>query len=600
MNEIEIPTAIAKIASKHSTALSKKILNIGEDALKKLQVHLETCYRSYLERTYDRYSKTKTILYKDPVSLRDFYVDATLVDLNHSPFTENEFIDSIIRQKRIILSSSAGTGKSSVCKSILMRLTEEDKGILPIFIELRDLNSQKDSNIKDFIVKKISDIDSKFTTEHLEYSLKIGKILLILDGYDEIDINNKRKYEKEIVSLSSTHQNIHILISTRPDSNLNSWEEFYNYEVMPLSKESSLELISKIKYDPIVKEKFYDDLDKKLFETHQSFASNPLLLTMMLITYEQFAEIPSKIHLFYEQAFIALFIKHDSSKSLYKRQSNTGLPIDQFKKILSAFCISSYLDSNFSFTKTNLTKYVRTASKISGIKINTELFLRDLLDVVCMLQKDGSHYTFTHRSFQEYFSAIFVSENTEVISFELLNQIAKKGDRDNVLSMLKEINQDALEKHWVIPTLKKIIRDFSLVSNDNHGKLVILSMMINSLRIIRFKDNKTVMLDPMSRRKGYFQSTSILCDLYPAEYKKIANNYRRTKRNVRDTAIKDMIRLDFGDLKNVLNIKNDVLNGSNATKNRILKSGACDIPVIRVNLCRELLGLLDSRTTKKI
>ena len=39
---------------------------------------------------------------------------------------------------------------------------------------------------------------------------------------------------------------------------------------------------------------------------------------MMLMTFDEFAEIPSKMHVFYEQAFNVLYNKHDATKASFK------------------------------------------------------------------------------------------------------------------------------------------------------------------------------------------------------------------------------------------------------------------------------------------
>lgn len=39
-------------------------------------------------------------------------------------------------------------------------------------------------------------------------------------------------------------------------------------------------------------------IGKKLFRTYRSFTENPLLLTIMLLTFEQYAEVSFKMHIF--------------------------------------------------------------------------------------------------------------------------------------------------------------------------------------------------------------------------------------------------------------------------------------------------------------
>lgn len=237
---------------------------------------------------------------------------------------DDEFIEQIKTKKRVVVTGTAGSGKSTFCKSIFVDVFEKKLDIVPIFVELRHLNTAPGITLIDYVVSSLEAIEPSFSRQQLEYALKKGRFLLIFDGFDEINGENRAIYEKEIVELSNTYHRIMIMVSSRPDQRFSSWEEFYRYRVRPLSKKKALKLIGQLEYDGEVKSKFLKALENGLSEKHKSFASNPLLLTMMLLTYEQIAEIPKKIHLFYEQAFLTLFNKHDSLKSLYKRKSFTG------------------------------------------------------------------------------------------------------------------------------------------------------------------------------------------------------------------------------------------------------------------------------------
>jgi hypothetical protein len=41
---------------------------------------------------------------------------------------------------------------------------------------------------------------------------------------------------------------------------------------------------------------------------------------MMLMTFDEFAEITSKMHIFYDQAFNVLYNKHDATKTSFRRK----------------------------------------------------------------------------------------------------------------------------------------------------------------------------------------------------------------------------------------------------------------------------------------
>lgn len=478
MNELEIGKAVSEVVKQFSKPVLDGVGKLAKEARQKLEVILNTCFTNYLIRNYDKHSKTKTILYRDaPVSLKEFYVRTDLQAGFLEIIKECNFFENILANQRIIISGTAGSGKSTFCKSIFLDLVENPIGIIPIFVELRQLNSEKTYSLLDFVLNYLNEFEPNFSKEQLEYSLALGKILLIFDGFDELNNESRETYEKEIVKLATKYQNVLVIVSSRPDDRFQSWEEFHTYKILPLDKEKAKELVNKLNYDKPIQIKFWDALDKELFEKHKSFASNPLLLTMMLLTYEQIAEIPNKIHLFYEQAFLTLFNKHDSLKNLYKRKSHSGLPLDEFKKLLSAFSVVSYADKKYYFSEDEIKKYLDSALKVSGISLDSNLFLKDLLDTVCIMQRDGNGYTFTHRSFQEYFTATFLVNSTVENKYQLIDKLAFVNPRDDVISMAFDINQDLLEKEWLIPKMELLVSDFSKIPNNKKGKVQQLALM---------------------------------------------------------------------------------------------------------------------------
>jgi hypothetical protein len=354
----------------------------------------------------------------------------------------------------------------------------------------------------------------------LEYALKLGKVLIILDGFDEINNNERHEIEKEILELSNNHSGIRLLISSRFDSRFESWSEFYQYKIQPLDKGKAIELIDKLDYDEIIKKKFKEELELKLFLTHKSFASNPLLLTLMLLTYEQIAEIPNKMHLFYEQAFITLFNKHDSFKSLYKRKILSELSIDDFKKVLEIFCLYSFCERNYYFENKHINKYLQDSIKVSKINVNVESFLNDLLDAVCLLQRDGLGFTFTHRSFQEYFTASFLVNKTMSGKFKLFEKIFTLSFQDNVIDMVQDMNQNLLEKEWIIPKIEAILKSINSISEfDSNKDLEIFSMFFSTIeRMVEGDKNETIVFGMGGSSNKFAHFFHKLTQIYKKDY----------------------------------------------------------------------------------
>jgi len=479
-------------------------------------VSLEISFNKYLKNSYERYSKIKTLLYRDrPVELKNHYVSSDF-KIGKKIFNGNDVLCEFIRSKKSIVIGTAGSGKSVLLRKLFLDLVENKFGLAPVLIELRLIESyENDLSVHKYIHKTISELDEGLTLDQLHYALKHGKIILLLDGFDEIGFYNRERYEREILEISRKYPKTPIIVSSRPDDCLSSWEEFYVYNALPLNKEQAADLISRIDYDTTVKNKFIEELISGLYDRHRDFLSNPLLLTMMLLTYEQLAEIPEKIHIFYEQAFDTLFHKHDALKSLYKRKSYTGLPIDDFKRLFSAFCILTYSDRKISFSYHDLLRYIDQAIELESVHVDASKFFNDLIKSVCILQKDGNVYTFTHRSFQEYFSAYFISRS-QLIDFKgILDSIVLGYFSDSVINIIFEINREKIEMHWILPNLKDLVPLCNTAIN-NSDTLAFLKIFYEALSI-----HESGIAFQLSERKSFGYFSSLLHRTYP----KIAKIY---------------------------------------------------------------------------
>lgn len=426
------------------------------------KVRIKETFSIYLERNYERLSVMKTLLYRTkPVKLSEIYVRSSLSINKGEGIDDNKVSSFILDNKRVVISGIAGLGKSVLCKSIFLEMVNKACGVYPVFIELRELKNYLDLSFLEYICKEISSVNNNITIRHLEQLIEKGNILLILDGFDEIDFDIRDRYTREILELSRKYKNIHLLISSRPDECFSSWTGFYELFINPLNKDQAIELIKKLNYDNGVKTKFIQKINNELYDTHTSFIGNPLLLTMMLMTFQEFAEIPKKIHLFYEQAFQTLFLKHDSLKESYSRKTKSGMDINEFKKVFSYFCLETHVNKQINFkeekAKSILDKAIKHFNK-NSIKSNDILY--DLMNNLCVIHKDGLSLTFTHRSFQEYFTALYIKDCPYLDRIYRLIDKVVLSNQSNICRMLYDMNPNLLENMWIKPKIEE------LLSND--------------------------------------------------------------------------------------------------------------------------------------
>ncbi|MEC1718413.1 NACHT domain-containing protein [Schinkia azotoformans] len=468
--QIDINKIATNLIEKNIEKVTKGIYDFSSAKRKDLLLKSKNAFDLYLSSAIDKYSSTKTILYRDQrVPLYKFYVDVNLRYQFETINTDN--INNLLElSNNITIFGSGGMGKSTLLKHLFLN-TILNTDLIPLFVELRDLNDAEITLI-DCIYKSLSNLKFNLEKEYFVKALHNGCFVIFLDGFDEVNEEKRRKLTMEIDLMVDKYSENYYIVSSRPGDFLyRGWNKFIDLHVIPLDKQSALSLIEKMDYDNDIKEKFLLELNDNLYKKHQSFCSNPLLLNIMLLTYHEFAEIPDKVHIFYGRAFDALYSQHDATKAGFKRKLMTieNLAIDDFKRVLSAISALSYMEKTYSFDQDQLFYYINSAKQIVDIEFDSNRFKTDLIESVCILVIDGLKYKYQHRSFQEYFTARFISNlpDEEQTSL-LLHIIEEEGESikfDEVFNLLFEMANEKFERNLIIPALEKlkeIIKDSSL------------------------------------------------------------------------------------------------------------------------------------------
>lgn len=424
--------------------------------MKKLLEAYQKDFTPYLESTLKRCSQVKTLLHRDePTELASIYV-TTKLKCAKKDYDDYTFLDAIPELKNVVVAGTGGSGKSMFLRFVYQSLFEKSGGRIPLFIELRQMNTFQTKDLIAFIYHSVVTPGGVVTFDQFETGLQNGLFAIIVDGFDEVDFDWRKEIEQQLFSLREKYPNNILIVSSRPDDRFDAWTSFFVFRIQPMNQKQVISLIKKLDYDKEIRQKFIKNIQAGLYARHISFLSTPLLAVMMLITFDQFAHIPDKIHIFYEYAFDALFFKHDAAKhGGYRRKTQTGMPIDDFKNCLSSFCITTYMKEKFEFTDQEFRDFLQRALTFEKKIVDLEKFINDLLEAVCIFQRDGLHLTFTHRSFQEYFSAFFISRSPPVPLLPLLDQLCKRRT-DTVIEMSHEMNKNLVEREWVLPKLKEL------------------------------------------------------------------------------------------------------------------------------------------------
>jgi hypothetical protein len=466
--------------------------NIYKEISSEYSALLNTGINHYISEKVSKYKNIRTILKGNtPVDFYSVYYNLNIIQKNNfvrrnikNEISTKKCQDIFKKTNFITIIGDAGSGKSTLVKHLFMQAIHTNYKI-PVMIELRYIRDQKQTLLK-YIEGLL--IDSKITDNKriITRMLSKGQFIFFFDGFDEINAENESTLMKDIDFFTSTYTENNFILTTRPNSNGENITGFTNYNIAPLSVQNGdidrfvdmqltdeSELANKIKASVKVGASEYI----------QSFLTNPLLLSLYILTYQTNAEIPTKKYIFYRRVINSLYSEHDSKSKLgYVRDKKTKLTQTQFEKILKYFCFISYFEGEFSFD------YDYAAAKIEVIKktvkdssIDTNSFIYDLKVSVSLWLDDSGVLSFAHRSLQEYFAAIFVSELSEKSKSDAYKKIMSHCEQrtnlseiKNFVSLCEEMDSINFYKYFFIPLTVEIIKTVSGETQEERIKNYIL------------------------------------------------------------------------------------------------------------------------------
>ena len=473
--------AIKNLAKEMSSFVTKKISEYYTDVTNKELVDSGWAFEEYLYKVRDMYSKSKTILYRDEKKeLYEFFEPPILykeeTHLRRKPksfFIPSDNLEVLLKRSdhsKVLITGIGGMGKTILLKHLCVNAIDTGYKI-PIFVSLRWFNDMeiREEPLEKLIYERLRINGFKLDYKYFLYSLEGNKYVFFLDGYDEISNEKQPIITRKIADFTQQYSDNYFIMTSRPIEQISCWNEYRLLELCPLNLSKVENFILKLEFDAVQKKKFINELKTGLYEKYKSFVSIPLTLSILFITYVENTTMPETLPDFYEMAFNTLLYRHDRLKEGYKRVLKSKIGRQEFRAIFARFCFETYFKDVYSFSETLLIEHISSAGRKCEQPIDPYAYKDDLVDVVCMLVREGQEYSFLHRSFQEYFAAYYVSQKPDEMQKQLSSTILNLDsttDTDNnhfrntkemdFLKMLKQVEPQRFESVVLVPILEKL------------------------------------------------------------------------------------------------------------------------------------------------
>lgn len=407
---------------------------------------------AYIAHYRQQYSTVQIPNMTEPASLNDVYTESKISE--EPEFKKNKSIAElqaemepgfVLNRSRIEVSQifsdhphlmiwgTAGSGKTTALKMHFLALLDElqRSGIsdsrVPIFIRLRRFSTIGISNNLVEAIAHIIEVSGLNFSESEEVALlmlKEGKLVVLLDGLDEVPRNVLQQVQEEVDELVRNYPKNHFALTCRYGATDYKPASFKEVEMTAFDY-SQIEQFVKLWFERS-KER---DLDSR-FMGHlcdspqiQELAKNPLMLTMICSMYDKGFDFPKSESILFDDATDMYLSKWDS----YRRIDHRDLIFDEkltrtrrrrlFYNL--AFSGMNAVDGEpkYFWKRIELERFIKgfivNLPDVQDASIDTDA--RAIINALeaqdsLLTRTSSDAYTFSYRSFQEYFTAMSIVE----------------------------------------------------------------------------------------------------------------------------------------------------------------------------------------------
>jgi predicted NACHT family NTPase len=333
----------------------------------------------------------------------------------------------------LVILGQPGAGKTTSVKHLCQQMLTSDAisplQEFPLLIRLRDFNNVRvaDAELQDLLVDRLQSIldipltfpedlksaDSTVTKRSVKeravaHVLETLRPLILLDGLDEV--SHKIKRDSLIAGLRRLAiqlENARIILTARTGEFTYHIEKMTTYEIAPLSQAQIEQFASGWLGAPDAQDFLKQVYNSPFTDT----AIKPLTLAHLCAIYERVHKIPEKPKSVYKKIVTLLLEEWDQQRSVQRLSAYSDFEVDRKADFLADLAHSLTTSNKTStFTTDDLLASYQQISVNYGLRSSEAHAVVNELETHTglIVQSGTDSFEFSHKSLQEYLTAVFI------------------------------------------------------------------------------------------------------------------------------------------------------------------------------------------------
>ncbi|WP_138500673.1 NACHT domain-containing protein [Nostoc sp. PA-18-2419] len=444
-------SAVSGVAAMFFQMSGQVLEVLGKTLDEKTKKLIFAASNQYEKNYEERHGILKVLGMREPVKLESVYTAVQFLnDDTIQSFESIENLEKVYRQAKsrrfqsqdapkqagikvandkqyLMVLGGPGAGKSTFIRKMGLEALKGKKerfkhACIPVFIELKRFASSN-IDIEKFIAEEFRTCGFPSPEKFAAKALEEGKLLILLDGLDEVPTKNLTEAISQIQNFVDKYDKNRFIASCRTAAYRSGFRRFSDVAMADFDDSQIQQFIYNWFHCEPDKQantgdKCWELLQKPEHEAAKELAHTPLLLTFLCLVYDRSQSFPDNRSVLYRKALRILLEEWASQKRILRDEIYQGLHTELEEILLSEIAYLGFESDRLFFSQRDIVGQIKIflASNLNAPQhLDGEAVLNAIaVQQGILVERAEDVFSFSHLTLQEYLTAQYIDDHRQV------------------------------------------------------------------------------------------------------------------------------------------------------------------------------------------